>query len=186
MTSQILPVSFAQNLFILAMLMKQPPKPTKKVLTHSLAIRLGPLTVFYVCLAIVPHIVNTRYLMPAVGVTRIFLVWPFLLATSFSDKATSYVPVLKAQENDGFVFIAMGVVALYYFCIHSMLTLAYNGFSFRGLITAINSDPAVSTLGYDYVLSLVSAFMWYKSVKPMDEKGRTTQPTMLIESRNLA
>ena len=184
--SQITPVSIAQNLFYLALLMNQPPKPSKQILTHSVAIRLGPLTVYYVCLAIVPHIENTGYLVSVVGIIRTFLFWPFLLTTSFASQAACCVSAPKAQENDRLVFTIMGIVTIYYVCIHSMLALAYSGFSFMGLITALNSNPAVSTLGYDYILSLVSAVVWYRTVNLVVDEERTTQPAQIKERSNLA
>ena len=115
--------------------------------------------------------------MPVVVSIRALLFWPFLLATVLPKRAGSLLPAQKAQESNQNVFIVMGVGATYLFCIQTMLTLSYNGFSFRGIVGAVNNDPAVSALGYDYLLSLVSAGLWYRiSYSGTDDKTSSAKP----------
>ena len=144
--------------------MKPKPKPTKDIWTPVLPLRIGPLTAYFILVAIAPFTVNTTFFMPLVISIRGLLLSPLLISSLLSERAGSYLPPEKAQEHDMNVFIVMGIGSIYLICIQTMLTLSYNGFSFRGLLGAINNDPAVSTLGYDYILSLVSAGMWYRSL----------------------
>ena len=159
--SQILPVSFAQNLFFLAMLMKTQPKPGNNVWAPFPILQVIPLIEYSVLVAIAPYTVGTSYFMTVVASIRVLLFWPFLLATVLPRQLGTYLHSQKIQENNMRIYQTIAILSIAIFCIQTLSTLMYNGFSFGAVLAALNSDPSVSALGYDYILCLVSTGTWY-------------------------
>lgn len=153
--SQILPVSFAMNLFFLAILVNPISDPKRRVWTPSLAFQLGPLVVYTLLVLALPFALNSSIFIPIVIAIRLLLFAPMPyfggINLSTKDVHTAYSTT----------YLVMAIGSLYLVCIQFMIALAYNGFNVIGIFKAINNDPSVSALGHDYLIGLASAWLWF-------------------------
>ena len=163
--SQILPVSFAANLFLLALLMRPLPKPQANIWTPMPALKYGPLIAYFVLLTAAQYTIDTEYFISVVIALRLLLFWPLALATMLPRSCGHQLPAKDVREENLTQLIVIGLVSINLVCIQTMYTLASNGFSFIGMIKAVNNNPAVSALGYDYILGSVSAIVWLRSTR---------------------
>lgn len=161
--SQILPVSFAEHLFFIDMLLTLVPSPEQGVWTPSQTLPLGPLVAYFGFISLAPYAAGTGSFIPVISMIRILLFCPLFLRMivpshlggrhlKMKDGHAAYMGSLK--------FIGICSAVLYIF----QTAVAFSDHGYRDIIGAINDDPAVSALGYDYLLSLVGAFIWVNLV----------------------
>ena len=167
--SQILPVSFAANLFFLALLMRPLPKPEVNIWTPVPVLKYGPLLAYFSLLTAAQFTIDTGYFMSIVIALRLLLFWPLALATMLPKSFGHELPAKDIREQNLTQLIVIGLVSINLVCVQTMYTLASNGFNFIGMIRAVNSDPVVSALGYDYILGSVSAIVWLRSTRRSSE-----------------
>ena len=163
--SQILPVSFAANMFFLALLMRPLPKAEDSIWTPMPALKYGPLVAYFALLAAAQFTIDTGYFMSIVIALRLLLFWPLALAKMLPKSFGHELPAKDIREQNLTQLIVIGLVSINLVCVQTMYTLASNGFNFIGMIKAVNNDPAVSALGYDYILGSVSAIVWLRSTR---------------------
>ncbi|KAK5718913.1 hypothetical protein LTR17_015503 [Elasticomyces elasticus] len=148
--SQILPISFAQNLFYIAII-RQPAK-AQPVTVRSLP-NAGVLLVYSLLLSVAPRAGQTSTLMPLIIVARLLLVMPLILVQSgAATNNTGLVPRLQRP-----VAIATGLLIV------RQAILAFEEDSLTDMVAAVISHPAVSALGFDLIISIMSfgAWMYY-------------------------
>ena len=179
--SQILPVSFGANLFFLALLMRPLPKPEANIWTPSPTLKYGPLVAYFALLTAAQFTIDTGYFMSMVIALRLLLFCPLALATMLPKSFGHELPANDVREQNVTQLIVVGLVSINLVCVQTMYTLASNGFSFIGMIKAVNNDPAVSALGYDYILGSVSAIVWLRSTRRPSEWKYAALDEYLLE-----
>ena len=160
MISQILPVSFSQNLFFLAFLMKDITRAPKQAWTPQTILITAPLCAFNVLVLLAPRSVSSPYFLAMVGSIRLLISSPFIAATLLPASAGKEVGVLEIRSRKHAFLGMLTVMALVVTGVHLKSFFASGG-SFRRLVDAINDDPSVSALGYDYLIAAVSAVFWH-------------------------
>jgi len=163
--SQILPISFAQNLFLIAMLLKPVANPNQKIWTPTPIIQLLPLVAYYVFVLAVPFVSGTEAFVGISIVIRLLLSWPFLLPGIVPEGGgQSYLTPRKASWIDAGPFQFIGICSALLWLLQTIMTFRDHGFHVGRILGAINDSSAVSALGYDYILSLISIGVWILNV----------------------
>ena len=162
--AQILPISFAQNLFSLAMLMRPKTKQPAEIWTPSLVYRAVPPLVYLIFVAIAPYLASARIFLAIVIVIRLLLLCPLLLEYFLPEEFGSKSSPVSAEALERGLFSYYFFGASYLLIFQVAVTMFSNGFNLHRMLAAINDDPSVSTLGYDYLLSLISFATWYYAV----------------------
>ena len=167
--SQILPISFTQNLFYVALL-RSSDRLSRRVVSERMLKILTRLTVAYCCsLIILPRASRSAWLMPMVLVTRLLLFAPLLLSRSnyIQDVDDRAVPQAHQNTTRFKMSIAIPVLA----CILFQSYIAFKEkMALSAIGTALFEHPAVSTLGCDLIISLISGVTWLQSQPRQREK----------------
>ena len=173
---QILPISFTINLFFLAVLLTpsesslrrtstswSAPSPMKQILL---------LGVYLLALSIAPSIKDTPTLIPVVLLTRLLLLCPYLAfrprATPSSGSTNRSSEASRNLHDYGRIgqaykpavltgVIGYLVLQLQHTAVGSSVALPLS----KRVIIAINNDSAVSALGYDHLIGILSLVVWY-------------------------
>lgn len=178
-------MSFAQNLFFLAMLLTPISDPEAVVWTPKPALQLLPLVPYAMSIFLIPFLVGTHIFVPIVLIIRLLLFCPLLLPLvlprSFKNSHFRRELVHHAYQG-AYRFIAISSVVL--FVTQTILAVKDNlsdspihhvngqgpimAKRQAGVTTvvgrvfkAVNDNPAVSALGYDCVLTVISSWVWY-------------------------
>ncbi|KAK4974101.1 hypothetical protein LTR66_011079 [Elasticomyces elasticus] len=152
--AQILPISYTQNLFYIALL-KQTPQKTHGVSRPSSKSLILPGLAYLVCLLVAPYASGSDYLIPVILVARALLLTPGLLQLYGSPKST-VSPSQSPSNRRALVWLSCASLAVWSFT--TLRTLSKH--SIYEMASAVNSHPAVSALGYDFLLSIVSWAAW--------------------------
>lgn len=181
---QILPISFVQNLFAIAVLLspspstsshpdaKSTPSTTSSNESKSEAppfIRNNsapdaiPRALFYALLFIIPLSVDTPVFIPVILAVRLLLFVPLLLP---SARAPSYRPAV--------VFIVPMLASSIAFIVENGLGnllrrmkadprwgYEVSAAVIKTVASAVNDNHAVQALGWDAVISMASGLVWY-------------------------
>lgn len=194
--SQILPISFAQNLFYIALLKAF---PTGQKTMAKLPTTLTTITVlsYGICLVLViapvawevlervsitgctdstegslascpPRQkvqVDTIYLMPTILAARLLLVLPLFLP-KITHKQVPWRPESDLQRVQ--TVVALCAFSMTLVVVWLLYDLDLGNFTFvgmrRDLLSALWSHPAVTSLGFDFLISAASAMIWISSV----------------------
>lgn len=158
--SQILPISFAQNLFFVAMLLYPVPDHDRKQWIPSPSWQILPLAIYYMNLILLPRTVGTRAFIPVILSTRILLICPLLIShlcsRIFRGVPKSTVEVPRAYGAAYWCIISCSAVL---FVGQTVIPLK-DGAGISRVVAAINDQPAVSALGWDFLLAIVSLITW--------------------------
>ena len=156
---EILPSSFTQNLFYLALLTHPPssnqPKQLEPPQNTKTATTIAGLSYLLLLGVGMPRLAQTSYLMPAVLILRALLLLPlFVPAETGTDRRTeSEKHAERGRPWTNTVSIILSGAAA--------LVLASGGGSTpRGLAAALGSHPAVSALGWDFLIGVGSWGVW--------------------------
>lgn len=168
--SQILPVSFTQNLFYLALLQHGGSAQPSPVPTQTLRLLRYLIAAYCGCLLILPMAASGPWLMPLVLLTRIILSLPLLLPkggkadiSSEVEKNKSEVAKSRKVRRDFQTQIVLSVTA----CLLIQGYAAFKSGSTLGTLTwTVFEHPAVSSLGCDMILSLISGLIWRRMQQP--------------------
>lgn len=180
--SQILPVSFTQNLFYVAWLQHRGSAVPNAIPTQTLRLLRYLVAAYCACLLILPMAAGGPWLMPGVLLTRIMLSLPLLLPEASKVDGSNEVEKTKSEviksrkvRRDFQTQIVLSVAAC-------MLVQGYaainTGSTLTSLAWAVLEHPAVSSLGCDMMLSLVSAIVWRGMQRP------AVQPSPQQEDRS--
>ena len=149
------------NLFFLAILLKPVANPNEQIWTPTPVIQLLPLTAYYLFVLSAPFLASTTVFISIVIIIRLLLFCPFVLPALVPEGGgKSYLTPRKAIWADAGPFQFIGVCSALLWILHTFVTLKDIGVHLGKLFSAINDDPSVSALGYDYILSLASLGIW--------------------------
>lgn len=154
--SQILPTSFAQNLFYIALLLA-PEKPGQLHFNKSASV--GSAGFYCICLACAQLMAGTEKLIPLILAARIALMVPFFLKGGHhaSNDPDDKVPIVRATGDElqrivlKTSMIMTGMKA--YQAVQEDVSIPM-------IISSLTSHPAVASLGYDFILSGLSFAAW--------------------------
>ena len=159
--SQILPVSFAQNLFYLAMLVSPAAEKDEVVWLPHPMLLLVSLAIYYVFVGLAPYMVGMNAFIGMVITIRLLLLCPLYLPMIVpGDSAKEYLKARDTQRIFRRIIGYLGICSTALFVVQTVSTFREFGFDISRVLDAIHDSPAISALGYDYVLSLVSAGLW--------------------------
>ena len=153
---QILPVSYIQNLFLIATSLMETPKSKPPKQAPGLTWQLAPLLTYMVCLIAAPHCVGTSWFFPVLFLTRL------LLFSRLIDLRPSAKPELSgdsASMTPAFPLFEDYKWTTVYFCLGAWVLSVIHltqAMPFLEALAAINFNPAVSALGYDLLIGLAS------------------------------
>ena len=163
--SQILPVSFAQNLFFLAMLVSPAAEKDEMVWVPHPMLLLVSLAIYYVFVGLAPYMVGTNAFIGVVITIRLLLLCPLYLPIIVpGDSAKEYLEARDTQRIFRRIIGHVGTGSTVLFVVQTVMTFREVGFNISRFLEAIHDSPAINALGYDYVLSLVSAGLWNSMV----------------------
>ncbi|KAI6869093.1 hypothetical protein KC323_g2833 [Hortaea werneckii] len=177
--SQILPVSFAQGLFYLAVLRLEgggggegrgrwsrdhvlKEEGSGRVLGLSSGWVAGTCLAYGACIVAACLLVETGFLMPLVLVARLLLLAPRLLPLRFYAEDTVAVRAVRT---------ALPLFALFMVG-YTSVTAVLDEDHGLSIPRALFSHPAVSSLGCDAVLGVISLALWNK-INAQDERTET-------------
>jgi hypothetical protein len=164
---QILPVSLAQNLFLLGMIFREEeeaedeededqPIPTAATLyPATVSLQCAVALTYLGVVAAAPYSVATRYFFPVLFATRILLFAPYQAVGPVQQKSRSgqvhpgRPGSLTKEYGWFFALVLVGGVLM-------QLAQTARTSRFAGILAALNCNPAVSALGYDVLIGLAS------------------------------
>ncbi|KAL8712253.1 MAG: hypothetical protein Q9220_003404 [cf. Caloplaca sp. 1 TL-2023] len=180
---QILPISFAQNLFFLAILIYPLPSPPptdqldndnndNKVVVSSVqgpSLQIVPLLAYYYLLYELPHRTHQPFFLFLVILIRLLLLSTYLGSYFLLPASTKQI-IPRGQLHRAYIpsyttaLICSGVVVVWQcFCVLQGTGLR----GLRDLKGALSSDPAVSALGWDFLIWVGSVGVWMGVVGPV-------------------
>ncbi|KAF2769856.1 hypothetical protein EJ03DRAFT_374148 [Teratosphaeria nubilosa] len=148
--AQILRISFAQNLFFLALLHQ--PISKQHVTTDRIA-DFGAISAHAYLLCIAPQTAGSRVLMYVILGARAILLHPYLTVQKSTHSGISVIAAGLQNILQGFAAAVMSL----------SLYQTFRQYSLSSVMMAVFEHPAVSALGCDSVIAAVSLGLW-KSV----------------------
>lgn len=155
--SQILPISFAQNLFYIALILS-PEAPGQLYFNKSQSVLSA--AIYCLCLACAQLYAGTEKLVPIILGARLVLMAPlFLKAGRFATKPTANekTPVERATGDELQRIILKSSLIMTGMKAYQALQ---EGFSVPEIVNGLGSHPAVMALGCDFFVSAVSFAAW--------------------------
>lgn len=156
--SQILPISFAQNLFYIALLRSPGPKETTIYFPRRTTLLVT--AAYCICLLVAPYTAEGPFLMPTIIVARLLLFVPFFLPEA-SGHGKKPLPARKGLELFDH-WQARNIVGLFAtaMTVKQDVSLIQQGYTLRVVWRALFSHPAVTSLGVDFVVTNASFAVW--------------------------
>lgn len=131
---------------------------------HSMLL-LASLAIYYVFVGVAPYMVATNAFIGVVITIRLLLFCPLYLPTIVpSDLGKKYLKARDTQRIFRRIIGYVGTCSVVLLVVQTLMTFREIGFDISRVLGAIHDSPAISALGYDYVLSLVSACLWNSMV----------------------
>ena len=131
---------------------------------HSMLL-LVSLAIYYVFVGLAPYVVGTNAFIGVVIMIRLLLLCPLYMPVIVpSGSGKEY---LKARDTQRLFRRTMGHVgtcSVVLLVVQTFIGFRETGFDISRVLGAIHDSPAISALGYDYVLSLVSACLGNRMV----------------------
>ncbi|KAM0690575.1 hypothetical protein Q7P36_009343 [Cladosporium allicinum] len=168
--SQILPISFAQNLFYVALLLTSPEAETKenetnastsqRILHFSKTHSILSAAAYCLCLALAQLYASTPALVPIVLLARLCLLFPLLIPAKYYPSLAA-VPAKIPQDRATGDEVQRVVLktALIMTCMKAYQAVQ-EGFGPEEITVALWAHPAVLALGGDVFLCAVSFSAW--------------------------
>ena len=164
---QILPVSFTQNLFCLALLLTRPLKAEKKLYATNTLLQVVSILAYFLSVSQTPEAVGSPWLLPIMFATRALLFAPYLVLAPSSERSwrtplgrSSARGTLHAAYGSAWKMVAAGAVMLHIRQSKFVLDDNHKSAVWEGF-AKINDDPAVSALAYDYILGVSSLYVFW-------------------------
>lgn len=154
--SQILPISFTQNLLYVSQLRgSTTPSPTwnREVFESGI---LATAVIYAICPFMVTDSIDSSTLMRLIVFIRSLLFVPPILALILGRRKPTHRQNANARQPVKLIVTGLGVTCS---VVHLYLTLLE--FSSSDLQQALFANPAVSALGFDFVISAFSALCWH-------------------------
>ena len=123
------------------------------------------LAIYYVFIGLAPYLVDTNAFIGVVITLRLLLLCPLYLVMILpGDSGKEYLKARDTQRIFPRIIGYVGTCSAVLFVVQTVMTFREIGFNVSRALEAIHDSPATSALGYDYVLSLVSAGLWSSMV----------------------
>ena len=170
--SQILPISFTQNLFYIALLQQPQTQPEWRVSRKAVVTLTGA---YCACLIVAPITAGTEWLIPHILLARVLLVIVQLLPWK------PPMPKESAKRDDGALLdrsaLRGHLVLLVTLCGFAQASLAFLETPPADIGRALFAHPAVSSLGCDFVISCISYACWRSiyATKEVDDAAKRTK-----------
>ncbi|KAL8929791.1 MAG: hypothetical protein Q9208_000935 [Pyrenodesmia sp. 3 TL-2023] len=156
---QILPISFAQCLFFIAMILMPVPEPSRKMQVPSVLVQCLPLAAYYISVLSAPFSVGKPGFIPIIVIIRVLLVCPFIFRLpTLRSLSPSTIPARSLHAGYSASYKMALFCSLVLFVQQTGLAVKEHGI--HQVLAAVNSNPAVSALGYDFVLHAVVTCAW--------------------------
>ena len=153
---QILPISFTQNLFYIALLRQSQHSSEWRISRGSVVLLSG---VYCACLIVAPAAAGTEWLIPLILLARLLLVAVQTMDWIRSDAGQTRVDSTseaRFTRDD----LASHLSLLATLCGFAQASLALLEEAPANIGRALFSHPAVSSLGCDFLLSAISYLCW--------------------------
>ncbi len=156
---QILPVSFAQSLFFIAMILMPMPKHSRVMHVPTILVQRLPLAAYYIFVLSAPFNVGKPGFIPIIVVIRVLLICPFVFRLPFL-RSLGHNAVSAQRVHAGYSasYKLALLCSAVLFLQHTALVVNQHGISQS--LAAVNSNPAVSALGHDFLLYAVITCLW--------------------------
>ena len=143
------------------MLLYPVPGPKRKQWIPRPLWQILPLVVYYVNLVLLLRTVGTRAFIPVILGTRALLICP-LLISDFSQRILRGMLESTIKVHRGYSTAHWCIVSCSsaLFVGQSIIALK-DGTGISRVAVAVNDQPAVSALGWDFLLSVVSCSTWF-------------------------
>ena len=159
--SQILPVSFAANLFFLAMLLSPVANPNETIRTTNTPLQLVILAVYHAFVALLPRVARTQAFIGIVITMRLLLFCPVflpaILPRGFGSRVVKVRDMYRVHEGVT-MFVAGAWIVLT--IVETSVAYMDGGVGFLGVPAAIDDSYAVKALAYDFVVGVGSTATW--------------------------
>lgn len=143
------------------MLLKPVSNPKQQIWTPTPIIQLLPLTAYYIFVLAAPLVAGTGAFLAVVILIRLLLIVPLILPTIVAKgDGQSYLTPRKAHWTDACPLHFIVVCSALLWTVQSFVALKNTSFGLSRIVGALNDNPAVSALGYDFVLGLISIATW--------------------------
>ena len=127
------------------------------------------LAIYYVFIGLAPYLVGTNAFIGVVITLRLLLLCPLYLPMILpGDSGKEYLKARDAQRIFPRIIGHIGTCSAVWFVVQTVMTFREVGSNVSSVLEAIHDSPAISALGYDYVLSLVSAGLWNSMIGSLD------------------
>lgn len=159
--SQILPVSFAANLFFLAMLLTPVANPNNTIRTTNTSLQIVILAAYHAFVALLPRVAGTQAFIGIVITMRLLLFCPvFLPAILPHDFGSRVLRVRDAYRVHKGVTIFIAGSWMVLTVVETCVAFMDGGVGFLGFPAVIDDSYAVKALAYDFVVGVGSALAW--------------------------
>ena len=119
-----------------------------------------PVAAYYILLARAPSSIGKPIFISIIVLLRILLMFPFLFRNSvFEALGIASMSMQSAQSGYSTAYILALLCSTILFVQRTIWALKQNQVS--DILMAVNSNPAVSALGYDFILYIVSCAAWF-------------------------
>ncbi|KAL8693201.1 MAG: hypothetical protein Q9224_003797 [Gallowayella concinna] len=156
---QILPISFAQNLFFLAMVVFPISDDGSATQIPSPLIQCLPVAAYYLLLSKAPSSIGKPSFISVVVLLRMLLLAPFIFRSAiFQASGFTTMSLQNAQSGYSTSYVLALFCSGVLFVQQTIWALREN--KVTEILAAVNSDSAVSALGYDFIVYVVSYSAW--------------------------
>lgn len=143
------------------MLLKPVSNPKQQIWTPTPIIQLVPLTAYYIFVLAAPRVAGTGAFLAIVILIRLLLVVPLTLPSIVAQgNGQSYLTLRKAHWVYACPFDFIAVCSALLWTFQTFVALYDTGFGPTRIVGALNDNPAVSALGYDFLFSMISIAIW--------------------------
>ena len=167
--AQILPTSFSQNLFCLALQLQSPrigarrPWSSWQDYTLKAAVGLFMLAVIYA-----PRAADTGWIIPLVLLARLLLLAPYLILSRpmpFTEKSPGDPndPTSVYEKSAAIYRPITGFVAAMLVVPILVSAISNNAFPVQSLAWALSSSHAVGAIGYDFIVGVLSCAIYIQT-----------------------
>ncbi|KAL8810242.1 MAG: hypothetical protein Q9223_002558 [Gallowayella weberi] len=156
---QILPISFAQNLFFAAILVFPISDDGSATQVPSPLTQCLPVAAYYLLLSKAPSSIGKPSFISVIVLLRLLLLSPFILRSpTFQASGFTTMSLQNAQSGYSTSYVLALFCSGVLFVQQTIWALRENKFS--EILAAVNTDSAVSALGYDFIIYVVSCLAW--------------------------
>ena len=143
------------------MLLTPVPRPNEKFWSPTPVLQLLPLIGYYLFVIVAPHVAGTSLFVGVVIIIRMLLFVPLILpSVIFEGGGKSYLTPRKVQWTNATPYQFILTCSALLWALQSLMVVREVGFNLSQVARAINDSPAVSALGYDFILSIISFGVW--------------------------